>query len=172
VVVVKTQQELSDRIEIQDLITDYSYAVDTHTWDDLDAIFTADATLDFTATGGETGDLPTIKVWFEKVLNRFAGHQHLVATSKIVIDGDTASARTLCDNPMWLQDQDGSERVVFVGLWYHDELVRTADGWRISARRQQKGYLHGLSERWRLVRLRSLDASPDRASCRCPEEPA
>lgn len=144
---MKSQEELSDRAEIQELIVDYSYAVDTHSWDDLDAIFTADATLDFRATGGETGDLPTIKAWFAKVLTLFAGHQHLVATSKIVIDGDGATARTLCHNPMWLTEKDGSERVVFVGLWYHDELVRTADGWRITSRRQQKGYLHGLAQR-------------------------
>lgn len=145
---MKSLQELSDRIEIQDLITDYSYAVDTHSWDDLDVIFTPDAALDFTATGGEAGDLPTIKAWFDKVLNLFAGHQHLVATSKIAIDGDTATARTLCHNPMWLPVQDGGEQqVMFVGLWYHDTLVRTADGWRISARRQERGYLHGLPAR-------------------------
>jgi ketosteroid isomerase-like protein len=144
----KSLQELSDRIEIQDLITDYSYAVDTHSWDDLDAIFTPDAALDFTATGGEAGDLPTIKAWFDKVLNLFGGHQHLVATSKITIDGDTATARTLCHNPMWLPARDGAEpQVMFVGLWYHDTLVRTADGWRISSRRQEKGYLHGLPAR-------------------------
>ena len=148
---MKSLQELSDRIEIQDLITDYSYAVDTHRWDDLDAIFTPDASLDFTATGGEAGDLPTIKVWFDKVLNLFAGHQHLVATSKIAIDGDTATARTLCHNPMWLapagEGGGGEPRVVFVGLWYHDTLVRTVDGWRISARHQEKGYLYGLPAR-------------------------
>ncbi len=145
---MKSQQELSDRIEIQDLITDYSYAVDTHSWDDLDAIFTPDASLDFTATGGEAGDLPAIKEWFDRVLNLFAGHQHLVATSKITIDGDTATARTLCHNPMWFQpDAAGEQAVMFVGLWYHDTLVRTPDGWRISARRQERGYLYGLPAR-------------------------
>lgn len=141
-----TLDELADRIAIQDLITDYAYAVDTHSWDDLDAIFTADAILDFTATGGERGDLPKIKAWFDTVLNLFAGHQHLVSASKIEVDGDHASARTMCHNPMWLDEPGGGQRVVFVGLWYHDTLVRTAGGWRISARRQQKGYLHGLPQ--------------------------
>lgn len=144
---VKSLQELSDRIEIQDLITDYSYAVDTHSWDDLDAIFTPDASLDFTATGGECGTLPEIKEWLANVLTMFAGHQHLVATSKIEIDGDTASARSICHNPMYLDEADGGQRLMFVGLWYHDVLVRTPDGWRISERRQQKGYLHGLPRR-------------------------
>jgi hypothetical protein len=41
-------------------------------------------------------------------------------------------------------ERDGSQQVLFVGLWYVDELVRTPDGWRIAARKQQKAYLHGL----------------------------
>jgi SnoaL-like domain len=140
---VLTLQELSDRQEIDDLLVAYCYAVDMHKWDELDAIFTADATLDFTATGGEAGDLPSIKGFFDRALNLFKGHQHLVATSKVTLDGDTASAVTLCHNPMWFGD-DTAPGVMFVGLWYHDTFVRTADGWRISKRVQQKGYMHGL----------------------------
>jgi hypothetical protein len=136
-------QELSDRQEITDLLTAYSYAVDFHRWDDLDAVFTPDATLDLTATGGESGDLATMKSWLAKTLAMFAGHQHLVATSKIDLDGDRAQAKTICHNPMYL-DRDGTQHVLFVGLWYVDELVRTSDGWRIAARRQEKAYLHGL----------------------------
>ena len=33
-------QELSDRQEIVDLITRYTRAVDTRSWDDLDRVFT------------------------------------------------------------------------------------------------------------------------------------
>ena len=138
-----TLQQLSDRAEIQDLIVDYAHAVDSHRWDDLDALFTPDATLDFTATGGARGDLPTIKTFFEQALNLFAGHQHLVAASKIAVDADTATASTICHNPMWLV-RDGEQTIIQVGLWYHDTLVRTADGWRIATRTQQQGYLHGL----------------------------
>ena len=141
---MRSLQELSDRSEIQDLVVGYSYAVDRHDWDALDAIFTPDAVLDFTATGGERGDLPAIKAWFAQVLDLFAGHQHLVAASRIDIDGDTATARTLCHNPMW-RDTDGGTDLLFVGLWYVDTLVRSPDGWRIAARHQELGYMRGLS---------------------------
>jgi hypothetical protein len=140
---MKSQQELSDRLEINDLITDYSYAIDTRSWDDLDLLFTPDAHIDYTAVGGEAGDVPTIKAWLEKTLAMFSGFQHLVATSKVTIDGDTATGRTLCHNPM-IMDNNGAEMVIFVGIWYHDTFVRTADGWRISSRREEKGYMHGL----------------------------
>jgi hypothetical protein len=142
---VKTQQELSDRLEIQDLITAYSYAIDFHRFDDLDAIFTPDATLDFTATGGVAGPLPEIKAWLASVLVHFGGHQHLVATSAVQLDGDAATAKTLCHNPMWFADP--AQPPLFVGLWYLDSFVRTADGWRMSSRVQEKGYLHGLPSR-------------------------
>jgi hypothetical protein len=136
-------QTLSDRLEIQDLITAYSYAIDFHRFDDLDAIFTSDGTLDLTATGGIAGPLPKVKQWLANVLVNFAGHQHLVATSEVTIDGDSATARSLCHNPMYLDDK-GTQRVLVVGLWYLDTFTRTEDGWRIASRSQQKGYMHNL----------------------------
>jgi hypothetical protein len=142
-----TVEALSDRLDIQDLITAYSYAIDFHRFDDLDAIFTPDATLDFTATGGVAGPLPEIKTWLASVLANFAGHQHLVATSQVTLDGDAAAARTLCHNPMYLPEKDGAQQVLFVGLWYLDTFARTPAGWRITTRVQQKGYLHGLPGR-------------------------
>jgi SnoaL-like domain len=142
---VRSQQELSDRLEIQDLITAYSYAIDFHRFDDLDGIFTPDATLDFTATGGVAGPLTEIKAWLASVLVHFGGHQHLVATSAVELDGDAATAKTLCHNPMWFAD--AAQPPLFVGLWYLDSFVRTAEGWRMSSRVQEKGYMHGLPSR-------------------------
>jgi hypothetical protein len=139
---VKSQQELSDRLEIQDLLTAYSYAIDFHRFDELDAIFTPDATLDFTATGGIAAPLREVKAWLASVLAHFGGHQHLLATSAVALDGDTATARTICHNPMWFADP--ARPPLFVGLWYLDSLARTPEGWRITSRVQQKGYLHGL----------------------------
>ena len=94
-------QELSDRLEIQDLITAYSYAVDFHRFDDLDALFTADGVLDLTATGGIAGPVGEVKQWLSTVLPNFAGHQHLVGTTQVTLAGDTATARSICHNPMW-----------------------------------------------------------------------
>ena len=71
-----------------------------------------------------------------------AGSPSVIASS-VKIDGDTASARTLCHNPM-IMDGTGGQTVMFVGIWYHDTFVRTADGWRISSRREEKGYMYGL----------------------------
>ena len=42
---------------------------------------------------------------------------------------------------------DGTTSVWLIGLWYDDELVRTADGWRFSARNQIRSYtITGLTD--------------------------
>jgi hypothetical protein len=138
-----TVDELADRLAIQDLITAYSYAIDFRRFEELDEIFTPDATLDFTATGGIAGALPEVKEWLRSVLTKFAGHQHLVGTTRVVLDGDSARASSICHNPMYFE-QDGTQRLLYVGLWYHDTFTRTPAGWRMTSRVQERGYLHGL----------------------------
>ncbi|HLY33889.1 MAG TPA: nuclear transport factor 2 family protein [Jatrophihabitantaceae bacterium] len=142
---MKSQQELSDRLEIQDQITAYSYAIDLHDWDALDDIFTPDASLDFTASGGERGTRDELKPWLATSLDLFDGHQHLMGNTRVQFgaDGDTATSQTMCLNPMPLT-HDGRQQLVLVGIWYADEWVRTPQGWRITNRVQQKGFLHGL----------------------------
>jgi SnoaL-like domain len=41
-----SQAEISDRLEIQQLLVDYSTAIDSRRFDDLDAVFTPDAYID------------------------------------------------------------------------------------------------------------------------------
>lgn len=137
-------QEISDRLEIQDLLVDYSYAIDGRDWDALDAVFTPDAFIDYTATGGIAGTLPEIKSFLEEGLRWFSSFQHLAATSKITIEGDVAHGRTICHNPMTLDQGEGGTHTMFIGLWYVDRFVRTPDGWRIAERVEDRAYVHNL----------------------------
>jgi ketosteroid isomerase-like protein len=136
-----TLQEISDRLEIQDVLALYSHAIDRHDWPALDAVFTPDAVIDYTEFGGPRAALPEIKTFLQKVLPMHAGHYHLVATSLITVEGDAAEARSVCHNPMVLDRGDGRTHVYFCGLWYHDRLIRTPDGWRIRERREEKCFL-------------------------------
>ncbi|NLG45466.1 nuclear transport factor 2 family protein [Gordonia sp. (in: high G+C Gram-positive bacteria)] len=134
-------QEMSDRLEIQDLLARYSFAIDDHDWDVLDEVFTSDAHIDYTAAGGIKGAYPEIKAWLASVLPLFVLTQHLTATTALDLAGDTARARTILFNPMVSRDDAGAEHVMFVGLRYRDELVRTTAGWRIARRVEEKGYM-------------------------------
>lgn len=135
-------QEMSDRLEIQDLLSCYSHAIDERAWDRLDEIFTSDAVIDYTETGGAKGSVAQIKAWLPIALERFPRFQHMVATTKLDLDGDHANSRTILFNPMVHRSDDGTEQVFFIGLWYRDKLVRTGNGWRIAERYEEMGYAH------------------------------
>ena len=140
--------EISDRLEIQQLLVDYSTAIDQRRFDDLDRIFTPDAYIDYTAMGGIAGPFPEVKAWLAKVLPNFPAYYHLIGNFDIRLSGDTATGRTMCFNPMKLSGPRGQERsdsgdkadgqVMFCALWYDDEFVRTADGWRMTRRVEAK----------------------------------
>ena len=128
--------EISDRLEIQQLLVDYSTAIDQRRFDDLDRIFTPDAYIDYRAMGGIDGPYPEVKAWLAEVLPNFPAYCHLVGNFDIRVDGDTATRRTMCFNPMKLSGDD--DQILFCALWYDDEFIRTADGWRMTRRVETK----------------------------------
>ena len=77
-------QELSDRMEIRDLVTAYTRAVDTRDWDALDEVFTSDAVLDYSSVGGPVDSLDVVKPWIEQGLRGFDRYQHVIG--QIAID--------------------------------------------------------------------------------------
>jgi hypothetical protein len=138
---------MSDRFELTDLLIAYSHAVDTSDWDRFDELFTADATIDYTAFGGPRGTVGETKAFLASTMPGFPAFQHLVANPMLRIDGDTATGRTMCFNPMAVarpEGESGEPRVFFCGLWYLDRFVRTPDGWRISERSEEKSWVHNM----------------------------
>jgi hypothetical protein len=134
-----TVQEMSDRFEIMDVLTDYCTAIDQKDMEALDHIFTTDARIDFSRAGGPKADLQTIK----KFLNENLGdlpRQHMISNCRIRIKGDEAEVRCLCHNPLELPHHEA----MLWGLWYNDKFVRTPQGWRIKQRITEPCY------HWRL----------------------
>ncbi len=123
-------QTVSDRIEIDDLLTRYTRAIDGGAWDGLDTVFTPDAHIDYTATGGMAGAFPEVKRWLAENLPMFPRRQHLVGQKDVDLRGDEADVTAYFLNPMVLPQPDGSELLWEFGGWYRHRLVRTADGWR------------------------------------------
>ncbi|MEU5883209.1 nuclear transport factor 2 family protein [Spirillospora sp. NPDC047279] len=125
--------EISDRIEIGEVLARYALAVDSGRWDLLDGVFTPDATLDYSSAGGVTGTLDEAKAWLAEVLPAFPGRQHLITTPLIAFDGDHAEVTasftdTLAPSRGMIKaDAPGLARG---GGWYHHRMTRTAGGWR------------------------------------------
>ena len=137
-------QEISDRLEIQNLLIDYSSAIDSKQFDDLDHIFTPDAYIDYSCFGGPTGNYPEIKEFLKKAMPMFPKYYHMIGNSRVWLDGDTARARTICFNPMVMKGADDKKQTAFYGLWYVDKLLRTPDGWRLSERLEEPCFIHNL----------------------------
>ncbi len=133
-----TWQEISDRVEIEKVLVDYANAIDTHNWDLLDQVFTADARLDYHEVGDWVGDRAGLKAWLSEVLPAPGSYQHLTATAKIEVDGDRAKSRIYLHNPMPL----GENGLMFEGHRYRDRWERTAEGWRIVDRYFEVCYRH------------------------------
>lgn len=136
-------QEISDRLEIQQLMVRYARAIDTRDYPLLDTCFVPDAHVDYTQSGGTKGAYPEVRAWLEKALAPFATMMHMVGNTTLELDGDEANSRTYVINPMGFPNPDGTLHMFTVGAHYVDKLVRTGDGWRIAERIEEAVYMDG-----------------------------
>ena len=75
-------------------------------------MFTQDAYIDYTALGGIEGRYPEVKAWLAEVLPNFPMYAHMLGNFSVRIDGDTASSRTICFNPMVAGRREGPDHVL------------------------------------------------------------
>lgn len=130
---------------LQQLVIDYANAIDRRDWNALDRVFTPDAYIDYRAMGGIDGKYPQIKAWLQQALAPFAASMHLTGNFSCAIAGDRATGSTACFNPMVIQPPGGgAPETMFFGLWYDDQFVRTADGWRIAQRVTRRAFDFGV----------------------------
>ena len=93
-------KEISDRLELEKLVTDYATAVDTRNFTEFNNLFTADAIIDYTAVGGISGNLKEIIVYLETALDFFPNYQHFISNISLTITGNNATGKVMCFNPM------------------------------------------------------------------------
>jgi hypothetical protein len=137
--------EISDRLEIEDLLTRYTRAIDCGEWDRLDEVFTSDAEIDYTESGGVADTYPAAKAWLAEVLPAFfPKRMHSLAQIDVALDGDEASCTAYFHNPMVMADGEGNESVVELGGLYHHRLIRTPEGWRSRRLREELVWKRGL----------------------------
>ena len=140
-----TLQELSDRAEIQDLLVVEASSMDRRDWTRWQSVFTPDAFIDYSENDGATGDPLEVRAWLEVVLGRFHSYQHLSSNSEMELDGDRARVRSM--QYIAVKMETSREiRVVFSGIWFRDDLIRTPEGWRIARRHEELAWRHNFPE--------------------------
>ncbi|MCL4103947.1 UNVERIFIED_CONTAM: hypothetical protein GTU68_034809 [Idotea baltica] len=135
-------QEISDRLEVEDLIKNYSHAVDSREFDRFRDLFTPDAHIDYSAFDGSVGTLEETISFLKSAVTKelFPNCQHMISNILLDLKGDAGTGRVMCLNPMEMAMPDGSVHVFMLGLWYLDEYVRTPAGWRMSRREEEKSW--------------------------------
>ena len=122
-------QELEDRHDVGQVIIRYATSVDQRDLDRYATCFTDDVVV----TGFSGGSVDSRDSWVEFVeeaLQQFKGTHHQITNQEISVEGDTAHMRSYVQ----ATHEAAADPSSLIILWavYDDELVRTADGWRIS----------------------------------------
>jgi 3-phenylpropionate/cinnamic acid dioxygenase small subunit len=123
----------SDKAAIIEVLNLYALALDARRWDLFDRVFTEDVTATFGPAGAAWHGIEVFKSSFADFHNTLDSHQHTMTGHLVHVDGDRANAFSYGN---WLLIRNAAEGgPTWTGTgWYDDELVRTADGWRISQR--------------------------------------
>jgi ketosteroid isomerase-like protein len=123
--------DLLDRQAITDLIHAYCYHFDRNEPEQVAALFTADATVDYgpevATIVGATAIAPAISVGLERI---FAATSHHVSNIQITLEA-ADRARAVSYLYAWHRYVDGSPDGELWGVYRH-RLSRTGDGWRIA----------------------------------------
>ncbi|MGV0834851.1 nuclear transport factor 2 family protein [Mycolicibacterium thermoresistibile] len=120
--------------EITALLHRYARAVDTKDWDLYRSVFTDDAHIDYSSAGAIAGPRDEVADWLASGFAAIPWSMHYITNVEVLShDGDTATVQAMFYNPMQLP---GMSEMSACGGYYHHELVRTADGWRSRALRE------------------------------------
>jgi hypothetical protein len=124
-------EDVAHRIEIDDLLTRYTIAVDDEDFDLLDTVFTPDAILDYSSAGGPRAPYPEVKAWLARGLSTGSPvRMHMIGNKQVIIDGTTAKVRAYFFNPYVKEVFDSGYEYSLGGGYYNHRLILTKDGWR------------------------------------------
>lgn len=127
---------LEERAQIGDLVIAYAYAVDERDWKAFEALFVPDAKIDYKSAGGVSGSPAEVAAWMPNALSFFTWTMHSVFSHRIEKTGaDTAKGSlhvVARHGLLW----EGANEIMDVTGIYRDEYVRTPNGWRFAARRE------------------------------------
>ena len=113
-----------DFVELQQLLSRYCHIVDTTAWDQLDQIFTDDASVTVVGVYPKTTGMGELQTLYAR-MNHPVAH---TSSSVIVVESAGATARLASK---WVTVR--ADGLAGTGV-YEDRVVRTPGGWRISER--------------------------------------
>ncbi|KAL1845892.1 hypothetical protein Plec18170_009492 [Paecilomyces lecythidis] len=127
-------EEISDRLEINDLYTSYAHAADDR--ETLDGIFLPHTTFDWSSGGGGKMTYEEAKRGPIFTGKLFPWSFHICVNVRIKFSEDRRSAEVKVKtiSPMGLENQHEKKIMFQLQGSYVDGLIKTDDGWRIASR--------------------------------------
>ena len=138
--IVHPADEVADRLAIRETLAWYMRAMRIKDLDLMDAVFTPDAVIDYTAIGGTPGPWPEVKPWLAgmvlgvELFSLYVGDVYPTFHTGPGGDGSSATVESTWHGVF--AAAPGAVPLIVYGS-YTDEFVRAADGWRISKRTDQ-----------------------------------
>ena len=144
---------LQDRTEIADVLYKYSSTVDSFDYDGLRSVLADDIWTQY-GNGDPVEGADKLADWIAEATATIIWQHHLLNVYHITIDGD--QAKTLSYLTSYQVFKENPDAAIILVARYHDELRRTAEGWKISKRimellwgesKADEGYLASLGGR-------------------------
>jgi len=135
-----TVQELTDRIEISELINNYSRYADRREPQKQANLFTDDATIEIYHTEPGNNNKPDTILRGKKefitgfeTLKKYDVTMHFNGQSTIHINGDSATGEVYClAHHLWTEN--GKRMLMVMGIRYYDTYVHRNDEWLFAKR--------------------------------------
>ena len=156
-----TIRALQDRTDIEEVLYKYSSAVDSFDKEGVRSCLADDLHAQY-GNGEAVTDADTLVDWIADATATCIWQHHLLNVYHVKVDGDQANTVAYLTSYQ-VFEENPKEAVILVAR-YHDELQRTADGWKIAKRvmellwgetKQDTGFLDGLGGRGPQVWARS-----------------
>ena len=122
--------EREDRQDIAEVLLRYATGIDRRDWPLFRTAFTDDCELDYGDIGTWHG-VDAVTEFMEQSHAMAGDTMHRMSNQVIDVIGDRAKARTYVDGLILAPDNKSGVNAVG---FYDDDIVRTADGWRIARR--------------------------------------
>jgi len=132
-----------DVLEIEQLLYAYARAIDAKDWKALERVFTPDARIHYAVERGTEVAFRELGPWLAQAMAIFKATQHVITNPLIELQGDGARSTAYLVATHVQVRHDGTETRTTEGSRYTDSLVRTREGWRISARRLDRIWVDG-----------------------------
>ncbi|MCC7371372.1 MAG: nuclear transport factor 2 family protein [Chloroflexi bacterium] len=117
---------------IMDVVNALATSADAGDWEGLRACMADQIVVDYTSlSGGLPGEMTAdtlVDTW--KFLSGFQATQHMIASHRVAVHGETATCKAYVVAHHYLPNNTGGA-FWRLGGRYHEELVKSADGWKI-----------------------------------------